>query len=182
MAGHEAARAGSMITYYCVYKHTRMKYAFVCLSVLFDAPLHAGIRFLQMISAVLMPGVRQWAALPIPLNRNLKPQTPSSDISGRPETRLLSSETTSLKWKCHSSGKKNSLTPRAEETCPRAWKSLQAFAFTQALVWVPDLPCTGYMSLGRIYLIFLSLTFLIWKIRIIIIKPAHQDFFKDQVR
>lgn len=85
MAGDKEAGAGSVITYYCVYKQTRMKYALVCLSVSFDAPFHAGISFLQMISAVLMPGVRQWAALPEPLNRSLKPQTPSSDTSGRPE-------------------------------------------------------------------------------------------------
>lgn len=76
--GDEVAGAGSMMACYRVYKRTRVTYAFVCFSVLFDTPLHAGISFLQMISAALMPGLRQWAALTATLpeasNPNTKPR------------------------------------------------------------------------------------------------------------
>lgn len=60
--GEEKAGAGSVMTCYCfitVYKPTKRMYAFVGLSVLFDTTIPAGISFLQMISAVLMPGLRQ---------------------------------------------------------------------------------------------------------------------------
>lgn len=89
-----------------------------CLSVLFDTPLPAGISFLQMISAVLMPGLRLWSSPHGNTPRSLEPQTPSSDISGRPETRLLFSETTPLKWKRHFNGQKSSQTSLSRRNVP----------------------------------------------------------------
>lgn len=59
MVGDAEAGAGPVMTHYCVYRHARMESVFVRLSVLFDTPFHALISFPQMISAVLMPGVRQ---------------------------------------------------------------------------------------------------------------------------
>lgn len=85
-------------TFLCLKAH-RMKYAFVCLSALSDVPLHAGICSPQTTLAISMPGLRQWAAHTGPLTEASNPNT-SLRCSGRPETRLLSSETTMLKWKC----------------------------------------------------------------------------------
>lgn len=85
-------------TFLCL-KAYRMKYAFVCFSALSDVPLHAGICSPQMTLAILMPGLRQWAVHTRPLTEAANPNT-SLRHSGRPETRLLFSETTMLKWKC----------------------------------------------------------------------------------
>lgn len=128
-------------TFLCL-KAYRMKYAFVCFSALSDVPLHAGICSPQTTLAISMPGLRQWAAHTGPLTEASNPNT-SLRCSGRPETRLLSSETTMLKWKFFLMDRRVTLSLGLENPC-------KALSF-HTKVWVPALPFTGYLSLDSIF-------------------------------
>lgn len=148
MADKEAG-GSSIITYYDVKKHIRRRYAFVCLPVLSDAPLHTGIYFLKW-----SVNSKYWATY-----RSLKSQTPSSDNSGEPGTLLLFSKTTLLKWECHSNGKKSSLTHWENEMCPEAWK-IPSRLWVHTCWFESELCLSLAVWIWTLYLIFLSHSFL----------------------
>lgn len=109
--------------------------------------------------------------------RSLKPKH-QAQISVPPETRLLFSETTSRKCKRHFNRQKSSLTHWADAMCPGLENPFKALC--SHMLWFESQICLSLaVWVWTVYLIFLSLTFLIWKTGVII-KPAHQDFLKIQ--